>query len=127
MKKNEIKFEMSKFEFNYTIEIKDSLKKLGINRAFDDNLADFRGIKEYNDLIIDKVIHEIFLKVEEIGTEAYERTSMTGRKKIYKPKKYDYYEMIVNIPFIFSIINSKFIRNKFDKKIMFTTKIEYFN
>lgn len=61
-----------KFETGYTTEMKDVLKAMGINDAFDDSLADFSGLGSSNkgNIYISRVIHKTFISVEEQGTKA---------------------------------------------------------
>lgn len=62
-----------KFESEYDIEMSQVLKNMGMTDAFDEYLADFSGMGEvppnYN-LVINRVLHKTFIKVNEKGTEA---------------------------------------------------------
>ncbi len=57
-----------KFEGDYTLN--DTLKKMGMPIAFDDNLADFSGMSGKSDLYIGYALHKAFVDVNEEGTEA---------------------------------------------------------
>lgn len=55
-----------------SLELKDPLKALGMQLAFDDRRADFTGIGRFRDdtLYISNVFHKAFVEVNEEGTEA---------------------------------------------------------
>ena len=57
---------MPKFEIEYRESLKEVLKEMGVNLAFNTN-ADFSKIRVQNDLLIDDVIHKTYLKVNEEG------------------------------------------------------------
>jgi len=67
--KNNIKLNLPKFEFKYEISLKDSLIKMNMQQAFNDN-ADFSKITKEKNLKIDDIIHKTYIKVDELGTEA---------------------------------------------------------
>ena len=53
--------EIPKFEFEYRESLKEVLKNMGVNLAFNSN-ADFSNIRNQDDLMIDDIIHKTFLK-----------------------------------------------------------------
>ena len=66
---------MPKFEFDTKYFMKDTLSALGMPTAFSDK-ADFSGMTGANDLMIGFVIHQAFIKVDEVGTEAAAATAV---------------------------------------------------
>ena len=58
-----------KFKFGFKELLNDPLKDMGLNVAFSD-LADFTGINPEGNLFISRVIHQSFVDVNELGTEA---------------------------------------------------------
>ncbi len=66
---------LPKFEFDTKYFMKDTLSALGMPTAFTDN-ANFSGMTGTNDLMIGFVIHQAFIKVDEVGTEAAAATAV---------------------------------------------------
>jgi serpin B len=67
-----------RFTFDWGGSVKETLKDIGIHRAFDDVQADFSGIGgEPGDLYVSDVFHKTFVKVDEEGTEAAAATAVT--------------------------------------------------
>jgi len=68
--KHRVTLKMPKFEFtSKSISLVDTMKTLGMNRAFDNN-ADFSLMSSSSSLKIGDIIHKAFIKVDEQGTEA---------------------------------------------------------
>jgi len=68
---------MPKFEIKgQTISLKDVLQSLGMEVAFDKDLADFSGMVADRPLWIDDVLHQAFVAVDEQGTEAAAATGV---------------------------------------------------
>jgi len=108
-------FGMPKFELEYEIKLNDVLKALGMEVAFDQNLADFSRMYHNEqvgpNLFISKVKHKTFIEVNEEGTEAAAVTSVEIGYTSVGPY------MTVNRPFIFAI------RERFSGTILFIGKI----
>ncbi len=64
-----IDLSVPKFEVEYSSEITDILKSLGIDKAFGDK-AEFNTMFDQGTMSIDKTIHKTYIKVDEEGTEA---------------------------------------------------------
>jgi len=56
--------------------LKDALEALGMPTAFDENAADFSGMTLEEELHIAAVLHEVFIAVDEEGTEAAAATAV---------------------------------------------------
>jgi serpin B len=67
---------LPKFEFESAVGLRDQLTALGMQDAFDPDVADFSGMTERNDLYISDVIHKAFVAVDEKGTEAAAATAV---------------------------------------------------
>lgn len=99
---------MPKFDFEYSQELSETLKELGMKDAFDTNLADFDSLgksKEGN-VFINRVIHKTKIVVDEKGTKAGAITAVevnTTSGALTEPK-------IVNLdrPFFFMIVDNEF-------------------
>lgn len=61
-----------KFESEYSVEMSDILKSMGMTDAFDADLADFTGLGAWKDgnIFINRVIHKTYIAVDEKGTKA---------------------------------------------------------
>ena len=66
---------MPKVKFTWGESMNDTLKKLGMKKAF--TSADFRGIAESDPIAIDQVVHKAFVAIDEKGTEAAAATGVT--------------------------------------------------
>jgi len=70
----ELRLTMPRFEFEAGFELSDSLRAMGMDRAFDPRSANFDGIaprKETGErLFVGDVFHDAYVRVDEEGTEA---------------------------------------------------------
>ncbi len=98
---NSVVLSLPKFEYESKFELAETLEALGMERAFDPLLADFRGIEPRGELYISDVIHQAFVSVDEEGTEAAAATAVVmppGESEPPPPV-----EMTIDRPFIFLI------------------------
>src|SRR5215510_3870697 len=65
-----------RFKIDYESSLNDPLKAMGMGVAFIRGKADFRGMREQNDLNISEVRHKAFVEVNEEGAEAAAATSV---------------------------------------------------
>ena len=98
---------MPKFKYDYTINMNDALKTLGIPDAFESDKADFSRMGTsslYARFYISKVLHKTFISVDELGTKAGAVTMVAmsggGGSRAPEPK-------IVRLdrPFVYAIID----------------------
>jgi serpin B len=89
---------MPRFEIEYDLELKEILSTMGMQIAFSD-FADFTRMRSTGGLMISRVKHRTFVKVDEEGTEAAAVTCV-GMIDVALP---DEFEMRVDRPFIFAI------------------------
>jgi len=91
---------MPRFEYEFSLGLKKTLKAMGMNDAFDPLLADFSGMDGTRGLSIGAVIHKAFVSVDEAGTEAAAATAviMTTTGMPSAPT-----ELTLDHPFIFLI------------------------
>ena len=118
LRSHKVNLSLPKFEIRYEGELKEILISLGMKSAFGN--ANFSVMRKQKDILISRVIHKTFIKVDEQGTEAAAVTAVVMRKMGCIPKDQPK-EMIVNHPFLF-IIRSKDLPSGHD--ILFFTKIE---
>ena len=90
---------MPKFKLEYEKKLKGPLKALGMDVAFDPELADFSRMAS-GDLYIEKVAHKTFVEVNEEGTEAAAVTIVELRPDSVPPPPIPF---IVDRPFFFAI------------------------
>jgi len=92
---------MPRFKFAFEIKLNDVLKQMGMNKAFEPNVADFSKISD-TDLYISSAVHKSFIDVNENGTEAAAVTSITFTTTSAgnEPPKTIFY---VDKPFVFAI------------------------
>ena len=93
---------MPKFKLEYGKTLNDPLKALGMDVAFDPELADFSRMAslEFGNLYIEKVVHKTFVEVNEEGTEAAAATSVEVGVKSVPPPPISF---SVDRPFFFAI------------------------
>ncbi len=98
---SEVELGLPRFEFEYETSLNAVLKNLGMGIAFDDQAADFSGMRDIPPrLFISEVKHKSFIEVNEEGTEAAAVTSVEIALESAMP---DHFTMIVDRPFFFAI------------------------
>jgi serpin B len=91
---------MPKFKFEWSSELVDGLKALGMGDAFDPEQADFSGMDGARDLYISDVLHKAYVSVDEQGTEAAAATvSIVGAASLPTHET----EFQIDRPFFFLI------------------------
>jgi serpin B len=86
---------LPKFELGFgTIDLKDTLKSMGMTDAFSP-MADFYGISDWS-LMIEYVLHKTFIGVDEKGTEAAAATVVIATPTSTPP-------LMIDRPFLFAI------------------------
>jgi len=94
---------LPRFKIEYEASLNDPLKALGMEVAFDENSADFSGMRDIPPrLYISDVKHKSFIEVNEEGTEAAAATSVEIRVESARP---DHFTMIADRPFFFAIVD----------------------
>lgn len=101
---------MPKFQTEYSAEMTDILKALGITEAFDEETADFQSLGSARDplgqplnLYIGQVLHKTYIAVDERGTRAGAATAVAigGGAGINNDIK----EVYLNRPFVYMLID----------------------
>ncbi|MEK7834013.1 MAG: serpin family protein [Acidobacteriota bacterium] len=67
---------LPRFKMDYSRDLNNPLRALGMGVAFDRGKADFSGIRQQKDLFISQVKHKAVIEVNEEGTEAAAATSV---------------------------------------------------
>lgn len=65
-----IALSVPKFNIEYSADISEQLKNMGINSAFDKYNAQFEGMVDNGNMFITDAIHKTYITVDEKGTEA---------------------------------------------------------
>ena len=96
---------LPRFKFEYETSLNETLKALGMENAFDENIADFSGMHPIPPrLYISEVKHKSFIDVNEEGTEAAAVTSV--EVEVTSAPETEPFRIIVDRPFFFAIADS---------------------
>lgn len=99
-KSGEVIFQIPKFSYTTSLKLNDTLRKLGIIKAFDMNEADFTPLSDFKPLFISNVEQSVRISIDEKGCEA---AAYTKIDYVGSALPDDRAEMILNRPFIFAI------------------------
>lgn len=99
MKKKKVEVVLPRFRLDCAIQLKRPLEKLGMRLAFDRDKADFRGMSARR-LFLDDVFHNVFVRVDEKGTEAAAATAGALREA---SERLDQIRFVADHPFLFAI------------------------
>lgn len=95
-----------KFETEYSVEMSEILKNMGMPKAFDPNNAEFEGLGTSNagNIFISRVLHKTFISVGEKGTKAGAATVVEmadgAAAEPQEPK-----EVYLDRPFVYMLID----------------------
>uniref|UniRef100_T1GWS3 Serpin domain-containing protein n=1 Tax=Megaselia scalaris TaxID=36166 RepID=T1GWS3_MEGSC len=70
MNETEVSVMLPKFKFDYSVELTEPLKKMGITKMFSNGAEFGNMLKEPEELKVSKVLHKAFIEINEEGTEA---------------------------------------------------------
>lgn len=100
---NEVNVKMPKFRAEYSTQLIDTLKKMGVKDAFDSKTADFSSLIENRDAYIATVVHKTFIEVDENGTRAAASTLVgADTMSLIEP-----YSVCLNRPFVYMIVDTE--------------------
>ena len=103
-KNEEVDVKMPKFKAEYSTQLIDTLKKMGIEDAFDRKSADFSSLIDKNDgAYIGTVMHKTFIEVDQEGTRAAAST-LAGSSKMSMPA---INPVCLNRPFVYMIVDTE--------------------
>ncbi len=109
--------ELPKFKLEVAYDLNETLKRQGINDAFNPNAADFSGISPEG-IFISKVVHKAFVEVNEKGTEAAAATAVVMTRASAVRELPFVPNFFADHPFLF------LIRNRHTGLILFLGKVE---
>lgn len=102
-KNEEVDVKMPKFRAEYSTQLIDTLKKMGVKDAFDNKTADFSSLIENRDAYIATVVHKTFIEVDENGTRAAASTLVgADTMSLMEP-----YSVCLNRPFVYMIVDTE--------------------
>ena len=102
-KNEEVDVKMPKFKAEYSTQLIDTLKKMGVKDAFDSKTADFSSLIENRDAYIATVVHKTFIEVDEKGTRAAASTLVgADTMSLMEP-----YSVCLNRPFVYMIVDTE--------------------
>jgi serpin B len=99
----EVDLTLPKFKMEWSSELSQGLKALGLKDAFDPFLADFSGMDGARDLYISRILHKTFVSVDEMGTEAAAATVVVIEAVVMPSNPVEPFQFKVDRPFIFLI------------------------
>ena len=115
-----VHLQLPKFELSCNYSLSGILASLGMHNAFNEDYADFSGLRKEGGLVVSEVIHKTYLNVFEDGCEAAAVTAIDiiGNSVPVEDKIYD---MKINRPFLFLLKN---LRLPAGYELVFMSKIE---
>ncbi len=102
LEKKELNLFFPKLKCEGAFKLKDPLKALGMQKAFDPSGADFSGMSTTERLSVQDVVHKTFVEIDERGTIAAAATGLVNVAASAPPPPP---EMRVDRPFIAAIID----------------------
>lgn len=98
-----------KFEAEYSCEMAQVLKNMGMSDAFDSELADFSalGTSQWGNISISRVLHKTYISVDERGTKAAAVTSVEMTDACVAEVIEDYKTVILDRPFLYMLIDTQ--------------------
>lgn len=104
----QVKAYLPKFDFDFDIELGETLKAMGISTAFDSAAADFSrlGTSQIGNIHIGSVLHKTHIEVDTKGTKAAAVTAviMNAGGAMLPPE--DEVRIVLDRPFVFMILDN---------------------
>lgn len=100
------------FKFDYEVKLNDMLKKLGVNKAFNENEADFGAmledspLKPMTQIWIENVLHKTRIELDENGTKAAASTVVEMQVKVTSLGPEQTKAVRLDRPFVFAIVDT---------------------
>ncbi|XP_072183702.1 serpin B10-like [Excalfactoria chinensis] len=103
MEKMKMEVYLPRFTVEVKYDLKSTLSKMGIEDAFTEGQADFRGMSENADLFLSQVFHKCYVEVNEEGTEAAAASSASLASRSLGATGF----FVADHPFLFIIRHNK--------------------
>lgn len=98
---------LPKFRIVAMLELAPVLKAMGMPIAFKAEKADFSGIANSRDLVIDEIIQKAVIDVDEKGTEAAAATAAVVMRALSLSQDESTLEFLADHPFVFTLVDRK--------------------
>lgn len=100
---------LPKFTFEYSANLNDTLKAMGLTDAFNSSTADLSGLgsSAMGNLYIGNALHKTFIEVAENGTKAAAVTAVQVDAESVYIEPENIKRVTVNRPFVFAIIDTE--------------------
>ena len=107
--KTEVSTQMPKFSVDYSKELNDALKAMGVKVAFDLENADFHkmGVADIDIISISKVLQKTHIDVDEDGTKAAAATAVIMTAPTCLPVYKEPKQVVLDRPFVYAIIDTE--------------------
>lgn len=104
-----VEAKLPKFETEYSTEMSEVLKAMGMPGAFDPAFADFSGLgtSKAGNIFISRVIHKTFISVAEKGTKAGAATVIEMKAESADPFFEDQKYVLLDRPFVYMLIDTE--------------------
>lgn len=100
----EVSVRMPKFEAEYSTELSDVFRSLGVNEIFDPDNADLSGIgSAKGNLFVSRILHKTAITVNETGTEAAAATAVEVMTKMMRPVRTK--SVVLDRPYVYMIVD----------------------
>lgn len=105
-KSGDVRTSIPKFETEYSVQMSDILKSMGMRSAFDSETANFKNLGTMTDknIYISSVLHKTFISVAEKGTKAGAATIIDYNGATSGPPEEPKY-IYLNRPFVYMLID----------------------
>lgn len=103
----EVQAAIPEFQSEYSVDLRDALRKMGIQDAFDENNANFLGLgySDGGNIYIDRVIHKTFIAVDAEGTRAGAATVVEMEDGCAAIEPEEPKIVYLNRPFVYMLID----------------------
>ena len=126
-KVDRVQLYLPKFEFNYNIQLNEVLKKMGMEKPFSSEEANFSKISK-SKLFIDDILHQSKITVDQNGTVAVAITTFEIHEFSNNPNEIkELYYMYVNHSFIFLITSDSIKDSDYNNLITFLGTVNNLN
>ncbi len=103
-KHGEVVISMPKYTQEYSVQLPDALKSMGMTDAFDASRANLRKLIDDRDTYVSNVLHKTYISVDNDGTKAAAVTALLVADAAYFVE--DIYRVDLNRAFVYMIVDS---------------------
>ena len=102
-----VKTKVPVFEYEYSLEMSDIFKSLGMEQAFDSETADFSalGTSDDGNIFISRILHKTYIELGQKGTKAAAATAVEMADGGAPPQENK--EVYLDRPFVYMIVDTE--------------------